>query len=218
MRYALLLLLVFALPSPAAAQGGRPHVGAVRDAVGLWGGASFSTPGLWGAVQGRALFIVGVQYRHPLSRSPSASLAYTFDLIPAAAVTKTPTRVSTACCSYVPLSGRRGAREIEQVEPATAYGFGVAPLGLQLVLFQQRPVQFALGIAGGLLLFDRDVPMLDTRRMNFTAELGAGVRIPIRDHWEATLGYKFHHISNAGTGTFNPGLDVNMFYLSWMYR
>ncbi len=32
------------------------------------------------------------------------------------------------------------------------------------------------------------------------------------------VGYKFHHLSNGGTGTFNPGLDANVFYLGWGRR
>jgi hypothetical protein len=30
-----------------------------------------------------------------------------------------------------------------------------------------------------------------------------------------TIGYKYHHLSNAETGTINPGIDSNIIYLGF---
>ena len=224
MRLIVLLFLCVILGRPVAAQHTEERPSPAEDyrhAFGAWGGLSFASPGWWGVIREREVFLVGVRYRRMLRRTPTASVAYTFDLIPAAAVTKTPTRTQRQrlCCSDLPRTLRRELEsQTEVIEPATAFGFGVTPLGIQLELFRDNPVHFALGAAGGLLFFDRDVPNLDTRKMNFTATLHAGVRIPLLQAWELTAGYTFHHLSNAGTGTSNPGLDSSMFYLGWMHR
>lgn len=216
------LLLMCLLPALAVAQDDPGRTDDNRSAISVWSGVSFHAPGWWGVARGREFFIVGVRSRHIVARSSTASLAYTFDVIPATMVTKTPTRVTVSCCTlpFAVDSSELATIDAdrERIEPGTAYGFGVAPLGLQLELFRKSPVYLAVGLAGGAIWFDREVPDLQTRKMNFTAELGAGLRYPIKDHWELTLGYKFHHLSNAGTGTFNPGLDANVFYLAWGRR
>ena len=222
MRIALLFLTCLVFTSLAAAQDSPIDLrrGDVeRHAFGVWGGVSFASPGWWGAVREREVFIIGLRYRRTVSQSENATVAYTMDVIPAAAVTNTPVRTRRFCCTSLPAALRRNPDgETERIEPSTAYGLGLAPFGLQLELFRQNPVYLTLGGGGGLLLFDRDVPRLDTRKMNFTVTLNAGLRARVFEDWELTFGYKFHHLSNAGTGTFNPGLDSNMLYLGWMRR
>ena len=222
MRTALFLLVCLACPLIGAAQESPVDLRREensRNAFGVWGGVSFASPDWWGAAGEREVFLVGLRYRRTVSQSENALLAYIFDVIPAATVANTPVRTRNFCCIGLPDDIRRELeRTTERIEPSTAFGFGVAPLGFQLELFRQNPVYLTLGGGGGLLLFDRDVPQLDTRKMNFTATLNAGLRVVILDNWELTLGYKYHHLSNAGTGTFNPGLDSSMFYLGWMHR
>ena len=223
MRTVLFFLVCLALPLIVAAQESAVDLRRDEDnrnAFGVWGGVSFASPDWWGAQREREVFLVGLRYRRTVTQSEDAILAYTFDVIPAATVANTPVRTRRFCCLGLSESVRR---ELEAelgsgTEPSTAYGFGVAPLGFQLELFRRSPVYLALGGGGGLLFFDRDVPHLDTRKMNFTATLNAGLRVVISEVWELTLGYKYHHLSNAGTGTFNPGLDSSMLYLGWMLR
>lgn len=223
MRTALFFLVCLAFPLIAAAQESVVDLRRDEDdrnAFGIWGGASFASPDWWGAQRERGVFLFGLRYRRIVKQSDAVMLAYTFDAIPAATVANTPVRTEQFCCIGLPEAVRREL-EIqlgERIEPSTAYGFGLAPLGFQLELFRRSPVYLALGGGGGLLLFDRDVPQLDTRKMNFTATLNAGLRVVISDIWELTLGYKYHHLSNAGLGTFNPGLDSSMLYLGWMLR
>ena len=55
------------------------------------------------------------------------------------------------------------------------------------------------------------------RRTNFTLEAGGGVRVRIGAAQWAQLGYKYHHISNAGTAFANPGLDGNVLYAGYQW-
>ncbi len=49
--------------------------------------------------------------------------------------------------------------------------------------------------------------------LNFMFDVGGGVRIGRA----VTLGYKFLHISNANTTSFNPGLDNNVIYAGYSF-
>jgi hypothetical protein len=69
-----------------------------------------------------------------------------------------------------------------------------------------------------MLWFTRDTPVPDARRFNFTAEGGAGVEIPSRDGRALVVGYKFQHLSNAGTALQNPGFDTHLVYVGVMRR
>jgi hypothetical protein len=46
-------------------------------------------------------------------------------------------------------------------------------------------------------------------------DYGAGVDVVLRNGRAATIGYRFHHISNAGSGPSNPGLDANIVYVGF---
>lgn len=92
-----------------------------------------------------------------------------------------------------------------------AYGFGVSPLFFRWNFARPERVQPFVEFAGGLLRTDRPVPE-DTRRRNFTAQTGLGVRIWLSAHQALLLGYRFHHLSNAGPGEINPSVNSNFFY------
>jgi hypothetical protein len=93
------------------------------------------------------------------------------------------------------------------------YGFGAAPLGLELRLAPRRTVQPFLTASGGALWFREPVPAAEAGRFNFTAEVGAGVLVRPSRAFGVMVGYKLQHISNGGTRRSNPGIDNNMFYV-----
>ncbi|NUQ21126.1 MAG: hypothetical protein HOQ09_09215, partial [Gemmatimonadaceae bacterium] len=81
--------------------------------------------------------------------------------------------------------------------------------------------------AAGILWITRNTPEPETRRLNGTFELGGGLRIErtggaggagAGGRYAWTLGWKFHHLSNAYTAPYNPGLDGNVIYLGVMRR
>lgn len=69
------------------------------------------------------------------------------------------------------------------------------------------------GGSAGLLAFEREVPFGNTRKLNLTFDITAAVRAPAWRSLAPVIGYKFHHLSNAGTGDFNPGLDANLWFV-----
>ncbi|HEY7165626.1 MAG TPA: acyloxyacyl hydrolase, partial [Candidatus Binatia bacterium] len=69
----------------------------------------------------------------------------------------------------------------------------------------------------GFLYFTDDVPVPDSSRFNFTPEVGVGVQFFLTPKQAVTVGYKYFHISNAGTGDRNPGLDNNVIYAGYSF-
>lgn len=92
-------------------------------------------------------------------------------------------------------------------------GFGFSPIGF---LFMQENFSFFtpyLKTSGGVILMEDKFPTNRSRRLNFTFDITAGGNLNITSFLALSFGYKFHHISNAETGSENPGLDSNILFL-----
>lgn len=87
------------------------------------------------------------------------------------------------------------------------------PLGLRVVVMPTEMVHPFVGAAAGGIYFAKPMPAANGRRFNFSAEAGAGVHVVLQAGWGIDVGFKLHHLSNAGTGEENPGLDSKVFYL-----
>ncbi|HET8825984.1 MAG TPA: acyloxyacyl hydrolase, partial [Terriglobales bacterium] len=107
-----------------------------------------------------------------------------------------------------PHSGRR-----------TTYGFGLEPVGFDFNFRRRHRFQPVVGINGGFLKFTRDVPVSNSNSFNFTFSLRGAVQIFTNESHSVTIGYRFHHISNANTGNpFNPGIDSNFIYAGFSFH
>ena len=65
---------------------------------------------------------------------------------------------------------------------------------------------------GGFLYFSEQVPVAGASQFNFTYDFSGGIQIVNSNRRSFTIGYKYHHISNGYTATFNPGVDLQMIY------
>ena len=134
-------------------------------------------------------------------------LQYIAQLLPLAIITD-----ASASAFNAPLDSAGIARL-----PGRAVAFGLAPFGLELGSSIDRRVSGYLSSAGGGLIFTKAFPDVTGRRTNFTIEAGAGLRVRIgRQRW-VQIGYKYHHLSNAGTAFANPGLDGNLAYVGYQW-
>jgi hypothetical protein len=161
----------------------------------LWAGGSPDSTHFIGKARNRSLFLVGLRYGRILSERTWGSLEYTFDVIPAAVV-------------YQP-HGVKGNSRI--------YGAGLSPLGFKVNFGQYSRIKPFVDGSVGFLYFQRDVPVPDSSRFNFTPQLGFGVQLFLTRKTALSLGYKYHHISSAGIGHRNPGLDSNVFHLDFSF-
>jgi hypothetical protein len=92
-------------------------------------------------------------------------------------------------------------------QPAnTAYGVGFDPLGLKWNF--QRHGRFSpfLELTGGVLFTNHDVPA-NTNTVNFMDQAALGTHI-LGAKYNVNVELRYMHISNAGLGDLNPGVNT----------
>ncbi len=108
----------------------------------------------------------------------------------------------------------------------TAYAAGLTPVSFQLNFRRRNKIQPFITAEAGLLVFNKSIPddrspLLPNQRgrqFNFTLAGGGGVEFLTESARSYTVGFKFHHISNASTGNINPGFDQNLFYFGYTFK
>jgi hypothetical protein len=94
------------------------------------------------------------------------------------------------------------------------YGGGVSPLGQKVNFVTRSRVQPYMAANAGFVAFTKTVPSDDATMFNFTFEFGGGVEWNTSSGRAWSLDYRYHHISNAGRGMSNPGVDSGTFRLA----
>ena len=166
----------------------------------VWGGGSFDSPTVMGTAEDRKFLMIGLRYGRVFAASKRVSYEYVVDAVPLAIV-------------FQPAF----ARPFNRNNDSSVYGAGVSPVGFKVNFNRRGRVKpFASG-SGGFLYFRRPVPVdiRDATRFNYTFDFGGGVQVSTSARRAVTLGYKFHHISNAGRSEVNQGLDANVFYVGF---
>jgi hypothetical protein len=98
-------------------------------------------------------------------------------------------------------------------ERASNLGIGVKPAGLRAWV-DLGPMRAEADASGGLLLFRSAALAANAAHLNFVGEAGVGLRLPWPARGGLVVGYRRHHVSNAGLAEVNPGLDSHVLYLS----
>ena len=214
-----LILLAGAATAGARAQGvaGDDEGGAAGESpyklergmyeFGAWGGGSPGTTTFWGRTTNRKLVVAGFRAGRVMGSKKHFTFELTADVIPYLRLVQ-------------PRETRRffdadDGRDIFTSSGPDATAVGVSPVGVKFQFRRRERVKPFAEAAVGILVFDRNVPYEAARRFNYTVAGGAGVQIFSRSRRAATLGYKFHHISNANTGRINPGIDSHIFYVGY---
>lgn len=204
--------VAFLVSAPAIhAQDGQPS-GRPLPTFAVWtafaGNEPLSTR--IGRTNDRDLFLIGLRARWLLSESGRVEVAYTADLLPAV--------VSTGMPSYTFVNVPGLCSPNQQCAPAiitemirnTVYGFGVAPVGGELRFRATRPLAFVLRGSAGGVYFSQPIPDPEERRFNFIFDIGGGAELRFSRRVAMTAGYRLNHISNAGRGPVNPGMNSQM--------
>ena len=159
----------------------------------------------WRTATNRRFIAAGFPYEYRCWVWNSVSVSYTATALPAAILLQ-PTE---ALYTYGPHAS----------PPHAVYGFGIAPLGFTLDLFRIRRVHPFAETMEGLIASSEPIPEneLNASGLNFLFDLGGGIRWEIGSRQAALFGYRFLHISNAGTTNFNPGVDNNIFYIGYSF-
>jgi len=215
------------------------HTGANEYQV--WGGYS-PTSLMWiGKTEARRLLMAGVGWRRVILASNTVAWKFTVDVVPLTFVSqptftgRSPTFTGTlpdlvfAGCNGPEITLETINNTSSKTFPGfescphggrrNTYGFGFEPVGFDFNFRRRRRVQPVIGINGGFTIFSRDVPIADSNSFNFTFSLRGGVQIFTSESRSVTIGYRFHHISNANTGNpFNPGIDSNFIYAGYSFH
>lgn len=196
---ALLLAMVGALPVASAQEMGGPSVPArTPNEIGVWGGGSVASSTMIGKWTDFDFGLLALRYARQLWGNDVVALDWTVDGIPMAL-----------------LSLNRGGSPGNTGGPKdTVYGAGIAPIGLRLAYEGFEGWRPYLASSVGFLMFTERVPATGTK-FNYTWEFGVGAQAFVTDDQAITLGYQFHHLSNAYSGETNPGFDSNILYAGW---
>ena len=240
-----LFSLIFLIVELAPAQSTRPSSDFRTDAFHeggneyeVWSGYSPSSLQWIGKTEGRRLFMAGFGWRRVILASNSVAWKFTVDTVPMALVSQ-PTVVGSAesftgTPPNLVFAGCTGPQVTFEVvnNPAgqnlgpcahasrrITRGIGLEPVGFDFNFRRRHRVQPVVGINGGFLKFPRDVPISNSNSFNFTFSLRGAVQIFTSESRSLTIGYRFHHISNANTGNpFNPGIDSNFIYAGYSFH
>lgn len=97
------------------------------------------------------------------------------------------------------------------------FGGGVSPLGQKVNFLPHSRVQPYLAVNAGFVAFANTVPSNTATMFNFSFEFGGGFEWNVRSGQAWALDYRCHHISNAGRGQTNPGVDNGTFRVSYRF-
>jgi hypothetical protein len=153
---------------------------------GLWGGEAFGKT--LGQAFGETQISMGgfhmgrVFYESPLESSRRRSWEYTIELQPLFFVTR----------------------------PGTTYGGGFSPLGFKWNFAPRHGSRYRpyLECNGGAMFTQKNVPPGNTETFNFTAAVGPGMMIAVRDNQALSVAVRYWHLSNGGLGYNNPAFNT----------
>lgn len=187
---------------------GRARAQAPTWHYGVQYAGSFSTDGVLGEDFGLGFSSVDVDVAIEFGGDQDWVMEYTASAVPIAWVR------NTLLSSIVVIPGRGIVTTGEGRK--TTRGFGVRPLGLRTVIGRGT-----LGVYGetslGVMRFGSPTPAANTAKLNFAATVGGGLRVRVRGSG-INLGYRRQHLSNAGRGTSNPGINSDLFYVGFWIR
>ena len=203
--FALALIVFFAAPSFAQNSDNSFVLERGDNEFGFWGGFSPAATTIFGGLhedeaEDRKFFIAALRYGRTLAANDHLALQYTADIVPAAFATGTIVSRTT------------NPSGVTTFERETAYGVGVTPLGLQLDFANGAKVHPFVHVNGGLLYFNKSVPIEDAGRFAWVGEAGGGLRIFTSERRAVSVGVRFHHISNGDRQGSNRGLNQFVIY------
>lgn len=192
------------------------NIGDSKNELSIQGGFAPFGKSIYGGARRSSFGFAALRYTRHLIGSENVALKYTFDVIPLAVINydREPV-VETSPGTFVTQRNRQ-----------TAYAIGLTPIGFQLNFRRQKKVQPFLSASAGLLRFSKTIPDDRSavfsnrfgRQFNYTLAGGGGVEFATSNAKSFTVGFKFHHISNASTGNINPGFDQNLFYFGYTFK
>lgn len=159
----------------------------------------------------RDFYMAGVRFGWQLPVSRQLAVDYFIDAVPLLLSTDNPIEYRERKCE--PQGEMPVICGDSIMKQATAYGFGVNPIGLQLRAFPGGRIQPLLGLTIGAAWYDKSIPDPGAKRLNFMGDLTAAVQLRVGRFGAVVVGVRQHHTSNGGTGRVNPGIDSRVLHV-----
>lgn len=172
-------IFIIFLFTPAGWAQAAPEQG--TNELQVWVAGGYSVPG---GTSKTGVFDAGIRYGRVISGAHLPSILrgrfeYTVDLVPVYLI----------------------------FQPAnTAYGWGFTPLGLKWDFLRHGRFSPYLELGGGTVFSNHNVPTY-TNTVNFTPSAAFGTHI-LGEKYNWSVEVRYLHISSAGLGMYNPGLNT----------
>lgn len=226
------LLLVSASARPLLSQ--EPAAYGGTSSLGISGTYSPDSSHIFiGTSRQRRIWTAGVEYTRLLHQNRQFRLAYEGTLTPFL-LERDPTVTATVFNSsgativtqqaparvVLVTNGPIGAVEAGngQIVPLYAqfgteetYAAAVSPLGARISALPRSSVQPSFAIDLGFVVSARDIPVDHAAQFNYTFAFGPGLQFFTDHRTSVRVEYLYRHISNAGQGEQNPGIDQGVF-------
>jgi len=101
------------------------------------------------------------------------------------------------------------------LDPKNVYGASIAPLNLKWNFTGGKRVAPYLQLSEGVLFTSTYLPFPGTSKVNFQSGLGLGFHFFTREKRAWTGEVKYQHISSAGIGDLNPGINTVQFTIGY---
>jgi hypothetical protein len=191
-----------AVPTPRAAP---------RLAVYMTGSVGRAPARAFGGVVDRTLASFVVEWQQPILGTARRGVAWAPAFHPALSMSRVPTADALIFydCASALVQGVPGAPPCtaKWSDAAQARALALEPLAFRLWQRAGR-VELSLRPGIGVTRFARAVPIPEGRRVNALLRLDAGAAVAITPRDRLHLQFGWWHVSNAGRGALNPGVDA----------
>jgi len=96
-------------------------------------------------------------------------------------------------------------------------GQAVSPLGLRTNFMVRRRIQPVFTAHIGYMYSTQPIPVDLAGSFNFIFDVGTGIELFRTPSRSLRIEYRFHHISNHNSASYNPGIDNGLFQIAYAF-
>ncbi|MEP6925575.1 MAG: acyloxyacyl hydrolase [Pyrinomonadaceae bacterium] len=159
---------------------------------------------------GRKLGVIDFKIGRVIGTKRGVTYTYLFGFTPLVILLKNEVKNS----DYISI---QATPNIAPTKRETSYGAGITPANFRFAFFPNNRIKPYLQAGTGFLVFNQPIPIPESKRLQFTGDMGGGFMIHTSPDKAWFLGYKYYHISNGNRTRkiYNPGFNANVFYIGY---
>jgi hypothetical protein len=95
------------------------------------------------------------------------------------------------------------------------WGVGINPASFRFIFFPQYRLRPHIGAGFGIVRHYKRVPTVEGTKTNFQVDFQIGGQYMLKENKALNFGYRYYHLSNLYLFDFNPGYNVNMWFVGY---